>query len=49
MHDAARSLNTDEAMQIPRLGGCEDFVSERRVIQELAFDSLNYFQPVKRA
>ena len=43
---AARRLNSDEIMQIWRLGDCEDFVSEW---EEFAFDAFGYFEPVKRA
>jgi len=43
---AARRLNRDEFMQIWRLGGCEDFVSEW---EEIVFYAFSYFEAVKRA
>ena len=43
---AARRLNRDEVMQMCRLGGCEDFVSE---CEEIVFDAFCCFEPVKRA
>jgi len=37
-------LNKDEVMQIWRLDGCEDFVSDS---EEFVFDVFGYFEPVK--
>ena len=38
-------LNSDEVMQIRRLGSGQDFTCKG---QDLVFDAFNYFEPVKR-
>ena len=42
----ARRLNRDEVVEIWRLVGCEDFVSEWK---EFVFDAFSFFESVKRA